>query len=38
METSTQDQILVKAVCISHDINTLGKSIHPAILPSAMGK
>ena len=27
-----------KVVWISHSINTFGKSIHPIILPSAMGK
>ena len=31
-------QTLDKAVCISHHANTLGKDIHPIILPPAIGK
>ena len=38
MDLSTRVQILDKAVCISHSANTLGKGMHPATLPPAMGK
>ena len=30
--------ILDVAVCISHNVNTLGKCIHPTILPPAIDK
>ena len=29
---------LDEAICISYSVNTLGKGMHPTILPSAMGK
>ena len=35
---TTRVQILDGADCISHRTNTLGKSMNPVILPSAMGK
>ena len=35
---ATWIQILNKAVCISHSINTLGKSMHPNILSPTMSK
>ena len=38
MDTVTQVQILDKADCISHSINTFGKGMNPIILPPAMGK
>ena len=38
MDTAAQVQILIEAVYISHDINTLEKGIKPTVLPSAMGK
>ena len=37
MNTTTV-QILDEVVWISHNSNTLGKSMHPTILPLAMGK
>ena len=33
-----QVQILDKAVCISHSVNTLGKNMNPIILPPAISK
>ena len=38
MDMTTGVQILDKADCISHSINTLGKGMNPIILPLAMGK
>ena len=38
MDMVTQVQILDKAVCISYGANTLGKGMHPTILPPATGK
>ena len=35
---TTRVQILDTAVCISHSVNTLGKSMNPTILPPAIGK
>ena len=37
MDMVTQVQILDKAVCISHSVNTLGKGMNPVILFSVMG-
>ena len=34
----TRVQILGEAVCISHRANTIGESMHQAILHLAMGK
>ena len=31
-------QILDKAVCVSHSVNTLGKTMNSTNLPLAMGK
>ena len=36
MDTVTRVQILVEADCISHSINTLGKSMNIISLPPAM--
>ena len=38
MDTVTGVQILDEALCIWHNVNTLGKSRHQTILPSAMIK
>ena len=35
MDTVTQIQVLNEAACISH---TLGKGMHPTILPPVIGK
>ena len=38
MDTATRVQILDETDCISHNSNTLGKSMNPIILPPAMVK
>ena len=38
MDTVTRVQILEEAICISQITNILGKGIHPATFPPAMGK
>ena len=38
MDMVIRVQILDKAVCNSHSINTLGKSMNPTIIPEAMSK
>ena len=38
MDTSLRVQILDEAAYISHSTDTLGKSMNPIILPSALGK
>ena len=38
MYTVTRVQIVNKAVFISHSTNTLGKYMHPTILPTTMNK
>ena len=38
IDSATQVQILIKAVCISHSTNTLRESMNPTILPSATDK
>ena len=38
MDMGTGIQILDEAVCISQSANTLGKGMHPTILPLAMSK
>ena len=38
VDTAARVQILNEAVCVSHSANTLGKSMNPTILPTAMGK
>ena len=37
MDTATRVQFLDETDCISHSTNTLGKRIHPIILPPAIG-
>ena len=38
MDLATSVQILNEAICISDNINILGKGMNPHILPQAMGK
>ena len=38
IDTKNGVQILDEAVCILHNTNTFRKSMHPFILPPAMGK
>ena len=38
METANRVSVLDKVVCILHSTNTLGKGMHPIILPQAIGK
>ena len=38
MSMVVQVHILDKAVCISHNANTLGKGMNPSIFPPARGK
>ena len=38
MDLTTRVQILDKAVCISHSVNTLGKGMNTTIIPPARGK
>ena len=38
MDTTTRVQILNEDVCISHNANTFGKGVTPAVPPLAMSK
>ena len=38
MDTETQVRILDESACISHNTETLEKSMNPTIYPSSMGK
>ena len=38
INTATRVQTLIGTVCMSHCANTLGKGMHPTILPPVIGK